>query len=264
MSLNTPAALLDYNRKAWNRLVEKKNRWTQPVSTDVIQKARDGQWQIVLTPSKPVPRSWFGKIRDSRILCLASGGGQQGPTLAAAGARVTVFDNSENQLEQDRLVAQREDLEIELVRGDMADLQRFADNSFDLIFHPCSNTFAPSILPVWKEAFRVLKVGGSLLSGFCNPLIFLFDHHLAHEGQLQVRHSIPYSDVDSLSTEEREKLIEEGEPLCFGHSLQDQIGGQILAGFAITGFYEDFWKDDREPLDRYIASFIATRATKST
>lgn len=264
MSLNTPAGLLDYNRKAWNGLVEKQNRWTQPVSTDVIQKARDGQWQIVLTPSKPVPRSWFGKIRDSRILCLASGGGQQGPTLAAAGARVTVFDNSENQLEQDRFVAQREGLEIELVRGDMADLQRFADNSFDLIFHPCSNTFVPSILPVWKEAFRVLKAGGSLLSGFCNPLIFLFDDHLAREGQLQVRHSIPYSDLDSLSNEEREKLIEKGEPLCFGHSLQDQIGGQILAGFSITGFYEDYWKDDSEPLDRYIASFIATRATKLT
>ena len=70
--------------------------------------------------------------------------------------------------------------------------------------------------------------------------------------------------MDSLSNEEREKLIEEGEPLCFGHSLQDQIGGQILAGFSITGFYEDYWKDDSEPLDRYIASFIATRATKLT
>jgi len=30
--------------------------------------------------------------------CLASGGGQQGPVLAAAGAHVTVFDNSPRQL----------------------------------------------------------------------------------------------------------------------------------------------------------------------
>jgi hypothetical protein len=49
------------------------------------------------------------------VLCLASGGGQQGPILAAAGAKVTVFDNSANQLVQDRLVADRDGLTIETV-----------------------------------------------------------------------------------------------------------------------------------------------------
>ena len=264
MNRGTPAELLDYNRKAWNALVKNNNRWTRPVSSDVIQRARRGDWQIVLTPSKPVPRDWFGDLRNHRILCLASGGGQQAPTLAATGARVTVLDNSENQLEQDRHVAEREKLEMEMVQGDMANLERFPDSSFDLIIHPCSNTFVPSVLPVWKEAFRVLKAGGSLLSGFCNPLIFLFDDRLSSKGQLKVRHSIPYSDLDSLSDGEREKLVNEGEPLCFGHSLEDQIGGQVRTGFVITGFYEDYWEDENEPLDRHIASFIATRATKLT
>ncbi|MEE2639405.1 MAG: class I SAM-dependent methyltransferase [Planctomycetota bacterium] len=262
MNQGTPAELLDYNRKAWNGQVKKNNRWTRPVSPEVIQRAREGGWQIVLTPSKPVPREWFGELRDRRVLCLASGGGQQGPTLAAAGAKVTVFDNSENQLEQDRRVAQREGLELDSVQGDMANLEKFPDNFFDLVFHPCSNTFVPSVHPVWQEAFRVLKAGGNLLSGFCNPLIFLFDDSLSRKGQLQVRHPIPYSDTDSLSEAEREKLVNEGEPFCFGHSLEDQIGGQVQAGFAITGFYEDYWEDESEPLDRYIASFIATHATK--
>src|SRR5258708_23879626 len=48
----------------------------------------------------------------SRILCLASGGGQQGPILAAAGAQVTVFDASAGQLAQDRYVAEREGLAL--------------------------------------------------------------------------------------------------------------------------------------------------------
>src|SRR5580658_7124734 len=98
------------------------------------------------------------------MLCLASGGGQQGPILAAAGANVTVFDNSPAQLAQDRLVAEREGLVIETVQGDMANLCVFKDARFDLIIHPVSNVFVPDVKPVWREAYRILKPGGALLS----------------------------------------------------------------------------------------------------
>jgi len=50
------------------------------------------------------------------------------------------------------------------------------------------------------------------------------------------------------------------EALEFGHSLDDLIGGQIAAGFAITGFFEDSSGGDF--LDPYIDTFIATRAAK--
>ena len=94
------------------------------------------------------------------MLCLASGGGQQGPILAAAGTRVTVFDNSKKQLEQDRYVADRDQLDIQTVRGKMTNLAVFSDSSFDFIVHPVSNTFVANILPVWKEAYRVLSPKG--------------------------------------------------------------------------------------------------------
>ncbi|MEC9092065.1 MAG: class I SAM-dependent methyltransferase [Planctomycetota bacterium] len=257
-------ALLDYNREAWNEQVKKKNRWTQPVSSATIADARQGIWQIVLTPAKPVPADWFPDLKGCQVLCLASGGGQQGPTLAAAGAQVTVFDNSDKQLEQDLSVAKSENLSLETLQGDMADLKAIPDNRFDLIVHPCSNTFVPDVRPVWKEAHRVLKPGGNLLSGFCNPIIFIFDDQQNQKGILQVRHQIPYSDTLSLSDRERQKLVDAHEPFCFGHTLDDQIGGQIDAGFSITGFYEDYWSDENEPIDQYIASFIATKATKSS
>lgn len=48
-----------YNRRAWYREVERGNQWTLPVSPAVIAAARQGQWEIVLTPIKPVPRAWF-------------------------------------------------------------------------------------------------------------------------------------------------------------------------------------------------------------
>ena len=96
------------NQAGWDRRVEEQDIWTRPVSRDEVARARRGDWAVVLTPHIPVPRDWFGEIQGRDILCLASGGGQQGPILAAAGARVTVFDASERQLAQDQAVAARD------------------------------------------------------------------------------------------------------------------------------------------------------------
>src|SRR6185295_6968218 len=101
-----------YNRSAWDRQVAKGNRWTVPVGPDVIAAARRGDWHVVLTPTKPVPCGWFPPVARLDVLCLASGGGQQAPVLAAAGAAVTVHDNSAAQLARDREVADREGLTV--------------------------------------------------------------------------------------------------------------------------------------------------------
>ncbi len=251
------------NRAAWNAQVDANNRWTVPVQSFVIDAARRGEWEIVLTPLLPVPRSWFGRIENSDVLCLASGGGQQGPVLAAAGARVTVFDNSPRQLEQDRMVALRDGLEIECVEGDMADLGTFGDAAFDLIVHPVSNAFVPDLWPVWNECHRVLRSGGNLLAGFVNPVRYLFNDEIEETKEpLQVVNSIPYSDLESLSRQQKKRFASAGEPFEFGHSLDDQIGGQLAAGFVITGMYEDRNVPEEDPLSKFIASFMATRARK--
>jgi len=261
-SLNPSDDIVAYNRAAWDRLVRKQNRWTVPVSTDEIQRAREGDWEIVLTPEKPVPREWFPDFRGGsvEVLCLAGSGGQQAPILAAAGAQVTVLDNSPAQLRQDERVADRDGLALELVQGDMADLSAFEDESFDLIVHPCSNCFVPSVLPVWQEAARVLRLGADMLAGIVNPVVYLFDDQLMEQGEFKVRHTIPYSDLKSLSAEQKQPLLNDRQPFCFGHTLADQIGGQIDAGLAMTGFYEDRCSD--WPISEYIAAFIATKVTK--
>ena len=253
-----------YNRSAWDRQVENRNPWTVPVGEREIRAARQGQWQILLTPSKPVPREWFPQLDGLDVLCLASGGGQQAPILAAAGAIVTVLDNSPRQLAQDRFVAERESLSIITVEGDMADLSMFSAESFGLIVHPVANCFVPRIRSVWAEAYRTLRSGGILLAGFANPVRYLFDLELAERDSiLQVRYRLPYSDVESLTEQEKQQYIEDGEPLEFSHTLEDQIGGQIGAGFVITGFYEDAYGESvGDPLSKYMPSFIATRAIK--
>jgi SAM-dependent methyltransferase len=255
----------EYNRLAWDREVERGNEWTVPVSREAIAAARQGQWEIFLTPSKPVPKEWFPDVEGRDVLCLASGGGQQGPILAAAGAKVTVLDNSPRQLEQDRFVAERDSLAITTVEGDMADLSMLPDQRFDLIVHPVSNVFVPDVRPVWAEAFRVLRHGGVLLAGFDNPAIHLFDYDLADRtGILQVKYALPYSDLTSLTDEERQRrVIDEGFPLEFSHTLEDQIGGQLDVGFVITGFYEDsYGEEEGDIVANYMHTFIATRAIK--
>jgi SAM-dependent methyltransferase len=251
--------ILTANRDAWNRRVrEVQNPWTLPVTAEQVAAARNGQWTIHLTSAEPAPRAWFGDVKGKDVLCLASGGGQQGPIMAAAGARVTVLDLSDEQLGRDREVAEREDLKLRTVQGDMTDLSAFPDGSFDLIIHPVSNCFIPDVKPLWREAYRVLRPHGALLAGMVNPLLYA----LADDESLVLKNPIPYSDLTSMSEAERLKHLADGGALEFGHSLQDLIGGQLDAGLVITGFYESPFPG--RPVSDLMAMLFATRAVRLT
>lgn len=250
--------ILSHNRKAWDKEVEGGNPWTLPVPAEQIEAARRGEWQVVLTPARAVPRAWFPQeLMGAEVLCLASGGGQQGPVLAAAGARVTVFDNSPNQLARDRMVAERDGLEIRTLLGDMANLGELADESFDLIFNPVSTCFVPDVKPVWRECFRVLRKGGALLTGFIQPHAYALD---LRDDVYHLRFSLPYSDSVSISNEERIQRFGADSPLEFSHTFTDLLAGQTGAGFHIVDLYEDI--DPNEPIKKFMPTFMATRAVK--
>lgn len=255
--------IVSYNRDAWNEQSVRGSEWCTPVSPEEIAAARAGNWDVILTPNKAVPQKWLGNIREKDVLCLASGGGQQAPILAAAGARVTSFDNSDEQLAKDLLVAKRDGLNIKAQQGDMADLSAFPDASFDLIFHPVSNVFAESVLPVWKECHRVLRPNGRLLAGFMNPAFFLFDHEEAEEtGKLVVKYPVPFSDLRDLPEAKRKKIEDDKTAYEFGHTLQDQVGGQTKAGFLIADLYEDDWNEEATPLNNFMTLYVSTLAIK--
>lgn len=253
-----------YNADVWDRRVARGDMWTVPFGPEVIAAAREGVVNLLLTPSRFVPASWYPPLVGADVLCLASGGRQQGPVLAAAGARVTVLDASPAQLARDREVAAREHLDITTVQGDMADLSAFQPASFDLIFHPVSNCYAPAVRPVWLECARVLRTGGILLAGFNNPVTYIFDQEALWErGEMMVQHPLPYADLGSLSPEALERWIADGEAFEFSHTLEDLIGGQCDAGLYLTGMFEDRWAEEQAPvLERFFPWFIATRAIK--
>ena len=255
--------VIHYNSQAWDRQVDKGNEWTQPVSAETIERARQGDWKIVLTPTLPVPKSWFGDLKGKKVLCLAGGGGQQAPILAAAGANVSTLDNSQNQLNRDREVAEREGLSIDLFQGDMAKLDMFDEATFDLVFNPCSICFSPNPRQVWKEVARVLKTGGRMMTGICNPVLYMMDEDEMIAGRLKVRHKIPYSDERDLPEDQKQRFVETGEPFAFGHTLDDLLGGITAAGLAIVRMYEDgFGECDYSHFNEYIKTFMAVAAVK--
>ncbi|MCP4324679.1 MAG: class I SAM-dependent methyltransferase [Alteromonadales bacterium] len=110
-----------------------------------------------------------------RALLVAGGGGQQTPIIAATGAETHIIDGSQEQLNKEIKVSEENSLVIHVHKGDMCDLSRFEDGYFTLIVTHCSNHFIPYINLLWRECYRVLKVGGRVMSGSVNPVWFASD-----------------------------------------------------------------------------------------
>jgi len=244
----------DINSLTIDRWVDEGWEWGKPIDHETYVKAQRGDWSVLLTPTKPVPKDWFCEMKGAKVLGLASGGGQQMPVFTALGAECTVLDYSVRQLESERIVAGREGYSIEIVCADMTKPLPFVDESFDLIFHPVSNCYVREVLPIWRECYRVLKKGGILLAGLDNGINFIFD-----DDELEVKNALPF---DPLSNPELcRKLQESDDGVQFSHTIEEQINGQLLAGFTLTAVYEDT-NGIGHLHELNIPTFWATRAVK--
>ncbi len=222
----------DLNAQTIDRWVEEGWEWGVPVDHETWLRAAQGQWNVLLTPTKPVPHSWFGELRGKKVLGLACGGGQQMPIFAACGADCTVLDYSERQLESERMVAEREGYAIRIVRADMTQPLPFGDETFDLIFHPVSNCYIREVKPVWKECYRILKPGGLLLSGVDHCLNYIVD-----DDERAIVNRLPFDPL--IHADQREQLERTDCGMQFSHTLEEQINGQLEAGFRLLHLYED-------------------------
>ncbi|MDU4889593.1 MAG: methyltransferase domain-containing protein [Clostridium sp.] len=222
----------EVNSSFIDKWIEEGWEWGQPITHEIFEKAKNNEWFVLLTPTKPVPKDWFCDMKGAKVLGLASGGGQQMPIFTALGAKCTVLDYSESQLKSERMVAEREGYEIETVRADMTKPLPFEDESFDLIFHPVSNCYVEDVLPIWKECFRVLKKGGILLSGLDNGFNYLFD-----ENETEVVQKLPFNPLKD--KELYEASVKNDWGIQFSHTIEEQIGGQLKAGFMLTDIYQD-------------------------
>lgn len=245
----------DINARTIDAWVDEGWEWGRPISHETFLRAQAGTWRIVLTPTIPVPRDWFpAELAGCRVLGLASGGGQQMPIMVACGARCTVLDYSERQLASEREVARREGYEIECVHADMTRPLPFADESFDLIIHPVSNCYVEQVLPIWRECYRVLKPGGRLLAGLDNGFGYTLD-----DAEERVVRGLPYNPLRDAKLAATLDLAEDG--VQFSHTFDEQIRGQLQAGFELIDCYEDYAGTGRLN-DLRIPTFWATCAER--
>lgn len=126
----------DINAKTIDSWVKEGWEWGIAIDHSVYEAAKNGIWNVKLTPTKYVPHEWFGELKGKRILGLASGGGQQMPIFAALGATGTILDYSEEQIKSERMVAEREQYNIECIRGDMTKNCLLKMNLLILFFIP--------------------------------------------------------------------------------------------------------------------------------
>ena len=242
------------NAETIDRWVEEGWEWGIPVTHEEFENAKRGDFRVLLTPTRAVPKEWLGDLRGKKILGLASGGGQQIPIFSALGAECTVLDYSEKQIESERLVAEREGYAVTLCRCDMTKPLPFPDEAFDMVFHPVSNCYVKEVLPIFREVYRVLKKGGVFLAGLGNEV-----NYLVGEDEEKIVFSMPF---DPLQNEEQRRLLEETDcGMQFSHSVEEQVGGQLRAGFVLTGLYGDTNGEGRLH-EMGIETYLATRAVK--
>ena len=244
----------DLNAETIDRWVEEGWEWGTPIDHQTYLDVLDGKWNVLLTPTKPVPHKWLGDLRGKDLLGLACGGGQQMPVFSALGANCTLMDYSKKQLENDIMVSEREGYEIKIIRGDMTEVFPFEDCSFDLIFHPVSNCYIRDVRHVWRECFRVLRPGGLLLSGLDNSINFIVD-----SDEKTIVNKLPFDPV--INESQRRQLESEDCGMQFSHSIEEQINGQLEAGFSLLSLYEDT-NGTGYLHEHNIPSFIATLSRK--
>lgn len=228
-----------------DRLVEDGVNWSACATPEQLQQARNGRLLLTFGVDGVIPPEWLGDVRGRRVLCLAGAGGLQAPLLACAGAEVTVLDLSQRMLDKDRELAAREGLDIRIEHGNMCDLSRFADASFDLVLNPPSLCYVPDVQPVFREVHRVLAPGGTFILTSMSPLAYICDWDSEAQCYKAVNR-LPYRSIDH---------ADQGDWVEYGHTMESYLGGQIAAGFAITGYLENQTEDITE-------TYFITRSEK--
>lgn len=209
-------------------LVENNADWTACATHEQMQKARNGQLKLKFF-EKDVPTEWLSDIKGKKVLCLAGAGGLQAPLLACAGAEVTVLDISNKMLDKDREIAKSENLQIEIVKGNMCDLSMFQDDSFDYIINPPSLMYVPELCVVFKECYRVLNKGGVFIMMAPNPINYVCDYiDDGNGGYYKAVHKMPFCSKD----------YDDSDWIEYGHTMEAYLGGLIACGFLINGYVE--------------------------
>jgi ubiquinone/menaquinone biosynthesis C-methylase UbiE len=247
---------IEHNAQAWNELARRGVALARP--------AADADFR---EPLKVVdPLGWLGpSITDRQVLCLAAGGGRQGPLYAAAGARVIVLDISSEMLSLDREVAEERGLNVQTVQGSMDDLSMFAENQFDIVIHPVSTCYVPDVAPVFREVARVTRPGGLYVSQHKSPVSLQGKPQAQGDG---LRLGVPYYRSGPLPAADPGRVRESGT-LEYLHRWEELVGGICRSGFVIEDLVEPVHADKESETgtfghrSQFVAPYVRIKARRA-
>ncbi len=218
--------IADTNKRFWEDLASRGMEYTTPwldLDPGLVRAFGRGGVEALPGPCACLyPRSVFQDVKGKRVLCLASGGGQQSAVFGLLGAEVTVLELTPAQLESDRKAAEHFGYNVKTVLGDMRDLSAFADSIFDIVYQAISIVFVPDVREVYREVARILMPGGMYRVGHCNPATQVVEE-TSWDGE-GYRILEPYSGG----------CIQDAESMEFRHLLKDIFNGLIEAGLTIA------------------------------
>ncbi len=231
--------LTAYNKNRWEELAQSNVQFSRPRLDLDEANARE------LVDSQGL----VGDLQDKKVLCLASGGGQQSAAFGLLGAQVTVFDLAETQLERDRQAAAHFGFQIRTIQGDMRDLSPFMQDEFDIVWQSYSINFIPEVQNVLREVNRVLRPRGLYYLEFSNPFTFQSVDDEGWDGKSYPL-KLPYIDgqevtslVPGWGTWDVERSpgewVKVEGPKEFRHRLSTVINGLIRQHFVILGAWEE-------------------------
>ena len=210
------------NERLWERMVKEECGYTIPwldLDLDVIRRYASGELEPAPERlSWMVPCDILTDVEGKDVLCLSSGGGQQSAVFGLLGARVTVVDLAQGQLEGDRKAAAHYGYEITTIHADMRDLSRLNDESFDMVYGTAI-CYVPDIQQVYSEVARVLRQDGVYRVDFGQPAV-----HFMEWDRNAYRVTEPYCE----KTDRREDGAIE-----FRHYMDDIFNGLIDVGLSI-------------------------------
>lgn len=223
---------------------DNKSRWEALAKAGVIFSR---PWSLELDSVREVldPSGLLGDVKEKKVLCLASGGGQQSAAFAMLGARVTVLDFCETQLERDRQAASDYGVSVTTVQGDMRELSVLPQKDFDIVWQPPSINNVREAGQVIREVSRVLQRGGFYRLEFANPLTKGMDER-SWDGKGYPLNRF-YIDGEQVEPDHAEWEIWDDEGNCqlvpapkqFRHTLGTIINSLADCGFVIQRFWEE-------------------------
>jgi SAM-dependent methyltransferase len=183
-------------------------------------------------------------MSGKEVLCLAGGGGQQSIAFALLGAKVTVADLSEEQLQKDAEAAAEYKLTLNLLRKDMRDLSSLGESSFDVVYHPYSLNFVPDVRGVFCQVARVLRTGGIYHFSCANPAFMgIRGSDWTGRGYLI---TLPYVDGAEIVYPDEDWVFRGKPPLqsippCkeYRHTMSTLVKGLAAYEFVITDLTEE-------------------------